>query len=160
MTANQRSHATLAAAATLLCISTTCTAFVGPTTTRRTSIITTTNCPLRLRTTETPVYDHVNRKHSSSLFVASREDTATITKPSATITADADSEELLRVAQDLTVSLQQQQDEDPSLITALTSTTSSSTERPVITTSEEAAIFLADAPVRDEGAYIAEEGIA
>ena len=89
----------------------------------------------------------MNRKDSSSLFVASREDTATITSSSATITADADSEELLRVAQDLTASFQQQEDH-PSLITALTSTTSS-TERPVITTSEEAAIFLADSPVRD-----------
>lgn len=90
--------------------------------------------------------------------MVSREDTATITNPSSTI-PDTDSEELLRVAQDLTTaSLQQQQDKDPSLITALTSTTSS-TERPVITTSEEAAIFLADSPVRDEGAYIAEEGL-
>lgn len=157
MAAKQRSHATLAAAVTLVCISTTCTAFVGPTTTRRTSIITTTNCPLRLRTTESPVYDRVNSKYSSPLFVTSREDTATITNPSST-TPDTDSEELLRVAQDLTASLQQQQDKDPSLITALTSTTSS-TERPVITTSEEAAIFLADSPVRDEGAYIAEEGL-
>ena len=76
----------------------------------------------------------------SSQFFSTKEDTNIV---STTTTAN-DDPELLRVAQDLTAALQEQD----------------TTSRPVITTSEEAAVFLADAPVvREEGAYIAEEGV-
>ncbi len=84
--------------------------------------------------TETIVH---SGKHHSSLLFSTREDTNIVT----TATANNDPD-LLRVAQDLTAALEEQD---------------TTTNRPVITTSEEAAVFLADAPLREEG-YIAEEG--
>lgn len=124
MTTTQRSNTliTAAAATALLCLSTTSSAFVCPTTARQ-----------PLSTT------HGKSKHSSLVF-STKEDTNIVSKP-ATATA-ADDPELLRVAQDLTAALQKQE----------------VTTRPVITTSEEAAVFLADSPIRDEGAF-AEEGV-
>ncbi len=132
MMSQQRSN-TLAAVATvaILCLSTTTTAFVGPTTTAR----------LSLRTETFPT-----GKESSSLLFSTTEDTNIVSTADTTATAK-DDPELLRVAQDLTAALQKQE------------TVDTSTSRPVITTSEEAAVFLADAPLRDEGAYIAEEGV-
>lgn len=82
----------------------------------------------------------------SSQFLSTKEATNIISTTATASNNDDPEEELIRVAQDLTAALQEQD------------TTSSS--RPVITTSEEAAVFLADAPpLREEGAYIAEEGV-
>jgi len=123
---------TLAAAtatALLCCLSpTTTTAFVGPIIARG---------PLSAETIL-----HTGKQHSS-LFFSTKEDTNIVT----TATANNDPE-LLRVAQGLTAALEEQD----------TATTADIPNKPVITTSEEAAVYLADAPVRDEGAYIAEEG--
>ncbi|KAL7432925.1 hypothetical protein ACHAXM_010186 [Skeletonema potamos] len=132
---SQRSN-TLAAVVTgaILCLSTTATAFVGPTATAR--------FPLRKETFPAG-------KDSSSLLFSTKEDTNILSTADTTTTANEDPK-LLRVAQDLTAALQQQDTVD---------TTLSVISRPVITTSEEAAVFLADAPLRDGGAYIAEEGV-
>lgn len=92
-----------------------------------------------LSSTETIL--HTGKKQHSSLLFSTKEDTNIVTTP-ATATDDP---ELLRVAQDLTAALEEQD---------------TTGNRPVITTSEEAAVFLADAPLRDEGAYIAEEGLS
>jgi len=84
---------------------------------------------------------HTGKQHSSLLLFSTKEDTNIVT--TATTTANNDPE-LLRVAQDLTAALEEQE----------------TTNRPVITTSEQAAVYLADAPLREEGAYIAEEGVS
>mmetsp|Transcript_20860 Transcript_20860/g.29875 ORF Transcript_20860/g.29875 Transcript_20860/m.29875 type:complete len:477 (-) Transcript_20860:122-1552(-) len=104
---------------------------LSPTTT--TAFVGPTLIARRPVSTET-IFQTGKKQHSSLLF-STKEDTNIVT----TATANNDPE-LLRVAQDLTAALEEQD------------------TTPVITTSEEAAVFLADAPLRDDGAYIAEEG--
>lgn len=100
---------------------------LSPTTTT-TAFVGPTTITRRPLNTQTIVH---TGQHSSLLF-STKEDTNIVTAA----TADNDPE-LLRVAQDLTAALEEQ---DTTL------------SRPVITTSEEAAVFLADAPLREEGA--------
>lgn len=89
--------------------------------------------------------------------MTSREDTIITPSTADTTTKNVNSDpELLLVAQDLTVSIQKDTMDTIQISSARPTITS---VRPVLTTSEEAAVFLADAPFRDEGAYIAEEGV-